>query len=77
MLNSFRGDASLLEDGIADLELRDGVPVLGVLPHLGDEPMLGVEDSLDMHVGRMRGAGPAPANHCAWLRFATLRCPTL
>lgn len=74
VFNSFRGDASLLEDGIADLELRDGVPVLGVLPHLGDEPMLGVEDSLDMHVGRMRGAGARTGKP---LRVAAVRYPSL
>ncbi|TQM90812.1 adenosylcobyric acid synthase (glutamine-hydrolysing) [Ornithinimicrobium humiphilum] len=48
VLNGFRGDASLLADGLADLERRTGVPVLGVLPHLGDHLMLGVEDSLDL-----------------------------
>jgi len=49
LFNQFRGDPSLLDSGIAELERRCGVPVLGVLPHLGDHPMLGVEDSLDIH----------------------------
>ncbi|WP_109472917.1 cobyric acid synthase [Ornithinimicrobium cavernae] len=48
VLNSFRGDASLLADGLRELEERTGLPVLGVLPHLGDHLMLGVEDSLDL-----------------------------
>ncbi len=51
MFNQFRGDASLLADGITELEQRSGVRVLGVLPHLGGDPMLGVEDSLDIHPG--------------------------
>ena len=72
VINQFRGDASLLDDGIADLEARHGVPVLGVLPHLGDTPMLGVEDSLDVHlgvVGRTRSADP--------VRVVAIRLPHL
>ncbi|QFG69937.1 cobyric acid synthase [Ornithinimicrobium pratense] len=48
VINSFRGDVSLLEPGLRDLEKRTGIPVLGVLPHLGEHLMLGVEDSLDL-----------------------------
>ena len=48
VLNCFRGDPSLLSDGLSTLERLTGVPVLGVLPHLGDHLMLGVEDSLDL-----------------------------
>ncbi|MFV0259921.1 MAG: cobyric acid synthase, partial [Acidimicrobiales bacterium] len=48
VFNRFRGDVSLLDAGLADLEARTGVPVLGVLPHLGPDPLLGVEDSLDV-----------------------------
>jgi adenosylcobyric acid synthase len=48
VFNRFRGDPSLLEKGLIDLEGRTGVPVLGVLPHLGPAPLLGTEDSLDV-----------------------------
>ena len=48
VFNRFRGDATLLGSGIDELQRRTGVPVLGVLPDLGPEPMLGVEDSLDV-----------------------------
>ncbi|MCO8128159.1 cobyric acid synthase [Acidimicrobiia bacterium EGI L10123] len=48
VLNRFRGDPALLGDGLADLEARTGVPVLGVLPHLGPGALLGTEDSLDV-----------------------------
>lgn len=47
VFNSFRGDPRLLDNGIAELEARTDVPFLGVLGHLGDEPLLGEEDSLD------------------------------
>ncbi len=72
VFNQFRGDPSLLESGIADLEQRTGVPVLGVLPHLGDHPMLGVEDSLDI--------GTTPQSHgeaAAPVRVAVIRLPHL
>lgn len=48
VLNGFRGDASLLAPAVEDLQGRTGMPVLGVLPHLGEHLMLGVEDSLDL-----------------------------
>ncbi len=51
VINRFRGDPTLLAPGIDELERRDGVPVLGVLDHLGDEPLLGAEDALDVAAG--------------------------
>jgi adenosylcobyric acid synthase len=45
IFNKFRGDATLLTPGLAFLEQRTGLPVLGVVPHLGDSG-LPDEDSL-------------------------------
>jgi adenosylcobyric acid synthase len=45
-ITKFRGDPTLLEDGIAELERRTGVPVLGILPY--DDPGLPAEDSLSL-----------------------------
>ncbi|MFC7097595.1 cobyric acid synthase [Halobaculum marinum] len=45
-ITKFRGDASLLESGIADLERRTGVPVDAVLPY--DDPGLPEEDSVSL-----------------------------
>ncbi|MHB9149358.1 MAG: cobyric acid synthase [Thermoleophilia bacterium] len=57
VINCFRGDATLLDSGIAMLEQRYGVPVLGVLPFLndwrGDE-----EDSLGMDTITERPGAP-------------------
>lgn len=41
VINKFRGDKSLLQDGIRMLEGRTGVPVLGIIPYIHD---LNLED---------------------------------
>ena len=51
VINKFRGDVTLLESGIKDIERMTGVPVLGVLPYLRDlkiedEDSLGLEARL-------------------------------
>lgn len=52
VVNKFRGDLSLFADGVAFLETRTGVPVLGVLPFLRDLE-LDQEDSVEL--ARYRG----------------------
>jgi adenosylcobyric acid synthase len=47
VVNRFRGDASVLRPGLEQLRARTGVPVLGVVPHLGVAP-LPEEDSLGL-----------------------------
>lgn len=71
VFNRFRGEVSLLDPGIAELEARAGVPVLGVLPHLGPEPLLGVEDSLDV------GTPVAATRSSEPVRVAVVRLPHL
>ena len=85
VFNRFSGDSSLLESGIAELERRSGVPVLGVLPHLGYASLLGTEDSRDVALGgghgfagcrdavneRRSGRSPHP------VRVAAVRTPAL
>jgi adenosylcobyric acid synthase len=46
LVTKFRGDRALLADGIAELEERTGVPVLGVLPY--EDPGLPEEDSVSL-----------------------------
>jgi len=70
VLNRFRGDPALLDPGLDLLRARTGVPVLGVLPHLGPAPLLGAEDSLDVGVGS-HGSGPDP------VRVVAVRLPHL
>lgn len=55
IINRFRGDVSLLDSGIAELERRTGVPVLGVLPWL--ELQLPDEDSLSLDNRRQQNDG--------------------
>jgi adenosylcobyric acid synthase len=47
IVNKFRGDRRLFEDGVHMLEARTGLPVLGVVPYLRDL-RLDQEDSLDL-----------------------------
>jgi adenosylcobyric acid synthase len=47
IVNRFRGDPSVLDPGLDLLGARTGVPVLGVVPHLGEAP-LPQEDSLGL-----------------------------
>ena len=53
VITKFRGDRSLLEPGIAELESRTGVPILGVLPY--DDPGLPEEDSVGLPGSEERG----------------------
>jgi adenosylcobyric acid synthase len=46
VITKFRGDRSLLADGLESFEDRTGVPVLGVLPY--DDPGLPEEDSVSL-----------------------------
>jgi adenosylcobyric acid synthase len=55
VITKFRGDRSLLEPGLEELERRTGVPVLGVLPH--EDPGLPEEDSLAL---------PDPGDAALW-----------
>ncbi|WP_265107923.1 cobyric acid synthase [Halosolutus halophilus] len=46
VVTKFRGDPSLLDSGIEEIESRTGVPILGVLPY--DDPGLPEEDSVGL-----------------------------
>ena len=52
VINKFRGDLTLFEDGVKILEDRTGVPVLGVVPFLRHLE-LDQEDSVDIERSRM------------------------
>lgn len=52
VITKFRGDQSLLDPGITEIEERTGVPVLGVIPY--DDPGLPAEDSLSIPDGDER-----------------------
>ncbi|HTU62433.1 MAG TPA: cobyric acid synthase [Polyangiales bacterium] len=51
VINKFRGDVSLLDDGLRFIEQRSGLPVLGVVPHMGE---LGLPDEDSLAQSRYR-----------------------
>ncbi|QCS42073.1 cobyric acid synthase [Natrinema versiforme] len=53
LITKFRGDPSLLEPGIEEIETETGVPILGVLPY--DDPGLPEEDSVGLPGTEERG----------------------
>lgn len=68
IVNRFRGDLALFTDGISILEQRGGVPVLGVVPWLGNLG-LAEEDAVALERGpRSRGVG---------LTIAVVKLPTI
>lgn len=66
IINKFRGDKSLLDTGIRQIEQLTGIPVLGVLPFVSDL-LVDEEDSL--------GIESRPARPGAVLDIAVIRLP--
>lgn len=61
IINKFRGDLSLFEDGVKILEDRTGVPVLGVVPYLRNME-LDQEDSVEIERYRLTPFGNETVN---------------
>ncbi len=68
IINKFRGDISLLESGIRDIETLTGIPVIGVLPYLEN---LRIEEEDSMGLIRQRDTGNAIIN------VAVIRLPRI
>ena len=55
IINKFRGDPSLFQDGVKWIEDKTGIPVLGVLPYIHNH-MIEREDSTDIPISRLNQA---------------------
>ncbi|PGF17277.1 cobyric acid synthase CobQ [Natrinema sp. CBA1119] len=74
LITKFRGDPSLLEPGIEEIESKTGVPILGVLPY--DDPGLPEEDSVGLPGSEERGVvgddDGVPAKSRIWIAVPRL-----
>lgn len=61
LINKFRGDIRLFEDGVKWLENRTGIPVLGVLPFLENHG-IEEEDSLSVQLNANKSIPPVQAD---------------
>ncbi|MFZ1727355.1 MAG: cobyric acid synthase [Albidovulum sp.] len=68
MINKFRGDPSLFDDGYRLIEARTGWHGFGVLPYFSDAANLPAEDALDL--GGVTGTGPVKIACLALSRIA-------
>ncbi len=55
LVNKFRGDPRLFDDGYAEIERRTGWTGFGVLPWFAEAHRLPAEDALDLRSGRSEG----------------------
>ena len=58
IVNKFRGDPSLFDDGVAAIDRHTGWAALGIVPHLACAAALPAEDVLDLE----RGGGQGPVH---------------
>jgi adenosylcobyric acid synthase len=71
VINKFRGDVSLLDDGLRFIEQRSGLPVLGVVPHMGE---VGLPDEDSLAQSRYRSRRRARLNE---IEIAVVDTPCL
>jgi adenosylcobyric acid synthase len=57
LINRFRGDVSLFDDGLTEIASRTGWASLGVVPHFPDAARLPAEDVLGLDSGRSSPGG--------------------
>src|SRR5262245_9645590 len=74
IVNKFRGDRRLFDDGVAILEQRGGVPVLGVVPFVRDL-RIADEDSVALDDRRLTTDHRPPTTDDALLDIAVVRLP--
>lgn len=74
VINKFRGDQSILDPGLAQLEELTGVQTKAVIPFI-DGLWIDAEDSLQAPVGRVLGSAQALGSER--LRVAALRLPRI
>ncbi len=57
LVNNFRGDVSLFDDGVSFLERTTGIPCAGVVPHFADAVRLPAEDAVALESAQPQSGG--------------------
>jgi adenosylcobyric acid synthase len=76
VVNKFRGDLSLFQDGVRLLEEKSGLPVLGVIPYLRDL-YIPEEDAVALEEQPLPGYSPAFDGWSTKVDIAVLRLPLI
>ncbi|MBZ0216830.1 MAG: cobyric acid synthase, partial [Fimbriimonadaceae bacterium] len=69
LINNFRGDVSLFDDGVAYLETRTGMKCAGIVPHFAAASRLPAEDALQLEAVSHGSSGTI---HIAVLRLSRI-----
>jgi adenosylcobyric acid synthase len=76
VINKFRGDPRLFDDGVRIIEERSGLPVLGVVPYLHDHG-IAAEDAVTLEDGHAPASLTAGPSADAPVDIAVIRLPRI
>ncbi len=77
IINKFRGDISLFDDGIREIQNRTGWPCLGIVPYFNEASHLPLEDSADLTNALMSNGSHRHTRTRQTVKIAVPRLPRI